>query len=184
MPTARATSATASRTRGRQLDAETGLYYYRNRHYHAQLGGFISRDPIDYTAGDPNLYRYVQSNPASLLDPSGYQIGNPGSGDSISRSIWDKMAKGDFEGALDLLDDVANNIDPNLVRQLRSAVKQAQNLDKWRKQVSKLKQKDLADQIKNLEKTLAKHLKKRKGCHMPETWRIQYQIDFLKNLLK
>jgi RHS repeat-associated protein len=39
---------------GRQLDAETGLYYYRNRHYHAQLGGFVSRglarpsaDPAD-----------------------------------------------------------------------------------------------------------------------------------------
>jgi RHS repeat-associated protein len=57
---------------GRQLDAETGLYYYRNRHYHAQLGGFISRDPIDYTAGDPNLYRYVASNPVSRIDPYGF----------------------------------------------------------------------------------------------------------------
>jgi RHS repeat-associated protein len=39
-------SATAignSRTyTGRQIDWETGLFYYRNRHYHAQLGGFIS----------------------------------------------------------------------------------------------------------------------------------------------
>jgi RHS repeat-associated protein len=39
---------------GRQLDAETDLYYYRNRYYHAQLGGFVSRglarpsaDPAD-----------------------------------------------------------------------------------------------------------------------------------------
>ncbi len=33
---------------GRQLDAETGLHYYRARHFHAQLGRFCSRDPMGY----------------------------------------------------------------------------------------------------------------------------------------
>ena len=34
---------------GRQLDTETGLYYYRARFYAAQLGRFCSRDPIGYS---------------------------------------------------------------------------------------------------------------------------------------
>jgi RHS repeat-associated protein len=33
---------------GRELDSETGLYYYRNRYYSAELGRFVSRDPIGY----------------------------------------------------------------------------------------------------------------------------------------
>ncbi len=42
---------------GRQLDAETGLYYYRARFFAAQLGRFCSRDPIGYEGRDVNLYR-------------------------------------------------------------------------------------------------------------------------------
>jgi RHS repeat-associated protein len=56
---------------GRQFDSETGLYYYRNRYYHGQLGNFVSRDPIGYDAGDLNLYRYVSSAPTGLVDPFG-----------------------------------------------------------------------------------------------------------------
>ena len=37
---------------GRQLDTETGLYYYRHRMYHAQLGRFCSRDPIGYEGSE------------------------------------------------------------------------------------------------------------------------------------
>ena len=43
---------------GRQYDAETGLYQYRRRYYHPQLGRFISRDPIGYR-GRTNLYKYI-----------------------------------------------------------------------------------------------------------------------------
>jgi RHS repeat-associated protein len=71
-------SATAignSRTyTGRQIDWETGLFYYRNRHYHAQLGNFVSRDPIGYAAGDPNLYRYVGNVPTVYVDPRGLKV--------------------------------------------------------------------------------------------------------------
>ena len=60
---------------GRQLDTETGLYYYRARCLHAQLGRFASRDPIGYMAG-VNLAEYVWNSPASRMDPSGTQIEN------------------------------------------------------------------------------------------------------------
>ncbi len=53
---------------GRTLDALTGLYYYRARYYDPVLECFISRDPID---SEPNLHRYVLSNPVLLLDARG-----------------------------------------------------------------------------------------------------------------
>jgi RHS repeat-associated protein len=54
---------------GRQYDLETGLYNYRNRFQHAQLGRFLSRDPI---AADINLYRYVRNMPSVHVDPMGH----------------------------------------------------------------------------------------------------------------
>jgi RHS repeat-associated protein len=56
---------------GRELDEETGQYYYRARYYDAGVGRFISEDPIGFEAGDPNLYRYVGNSPANYTDPSG-----------------------------------------------------------------------------------------------------------------
>ncbi|MDZ7620794.1 MAG: RHS repeat-associated core domain-containing protein [Patescibacteria group bacterium] len=56
---------------GREFDSETGLYYYRARYYHAELGQFISRDPIGYDAGDVNLYRYVRNGVLNSVDPDG-----------------------------------------------------------------------------------------------------------------
>ncbi|MDX9715706.1 MAG: RHS repeat-associated core domain-containing protein [Dissulfurispiraceae bacterium] len=55
----------------RELDQETGLYYYRNRYYDANTGRFISKDPIGFSAGDVNLYRYVGNNPVNWVDPEG-----------------------------------------------------------------------------------------------------------------
>lgn len=56
---------------GREFDIETGLYYNRARYYDANLGRFISQDPIGFGGGDANLYRYVGNNPVNATDPSG-----------------------------------------------------------------------------------------------------------------
>jgi RHS repeat-associated protein len=56
---------------GKSRDTETGLYYYRNRYYHAQLGRFVGRDPTRYAGSPWNLYEYVQSRPSLQTDPSG-----------------------------------------------------------------------------------------------------------------
>ena len=55
---------------GRHLDPETGLYYYRARYYSAELGRFVSRDPIGYRGGK-NLYGYCRGNPLMYADPKG-----------------------------------------------------------------------------------------------------------------
>jgi RHS repeat-associated protein len=59
---------------GREQDNETGLDYYRARYYDSAVGRFISEDPIGFTAGDANLYRYVGNSPVNAIDPSGNNL--------------------------------------------------------------------------------------------------------------
>ena len=60
---------------GREFDVENGLYFYRARYYDAMSGRFLSTDPLGFSAGDSNLYRYVFNNPINLTDPLGLQVG-------------------------------------------------------------------------------------------------------------
>lgn len=62
---------------GRQLDEETGLYFYRARYYDFDKGRFLQRDPLGYVDG-MNLYEYVKGNPVNLLDNFGLFIGEDG----------------------------------------------------------------------------------------------------------
>ena len=61
---------------GRELDSDTGLMYYRNRWYDAQMGRFVSEDPIQFEGGN-NWYAYVENNPQMMTDPMG-EDGIPG----------------------------------------------------------------------------------------------------------
>ncbi len=54
---------------GREND-NTGLYYYRARYYVAEMGRFISSDPIGL-AGGLNTYAYVANRPTVFTDPLG-----------------------------------------------------------------------------------------------------------------
>jgi len=62
--------ATDFRYTARELDSETGLYYYRARYYDSSTGRFLSEDPIRFKAGT-NFYPYVSSSPTNFRDPSG-----------------------------------------------------------------------------------------------------------------
>ena len=56
---------------GRRLDEETGLHYFRNRYYHAQLGRFCSRDPLGYWGDFRSLYLFLSKNPLDRKDSDG-----------------------------------------------------------------------------------------------------------------
>jgi RHS repeat-associated protein len=65
-----AASDNAAQFAGRENDG-TGLYYYRARYYSPTSGRFLSEDPLEFGAGDSNLYAYVGNDPANVTDPSG-----------------------------------------------------------------------------------------------------------------
>lgn len=56
---------------GREFDAETGIYYYRARHYDQNAGRFLREDPLKAISNGVNFYAYVHNNPVNLIDPSG-----------------------------------------------------------------------------------------------------------------
>ncbi len=45
-------------------------YYMRARYYDADIGRFISEDPIGFEGGI-NLYAYVENNPVNAIGPNG-----------------------------------------------------------------------------------------------------------------
>jgi RHS repeat-associated protein len=57
---------------GREVDADTGLMYYRARWYDPNQGRFVSEDPIGFDGGI-NWYVYVVNRPLSYTDPLGLQ---------------------------------------------------------------------------------------------------------------
>jgi RHS repeat-associated protein len=48
--------------------------YFRNRFYDTAAGRFLSEDPIGYSGGDYNLYRYVRGGPTNAIDPTGLKL--------------------------------------------------------------------------------------------------------------
>jgi len=55
---------------GRELDVETGEYFFRARYYDQNVGRFISEDPIQFDGGI-NFYAYVGNNATTLTDSTG-----------------------------------------------------------------------------------------------------------------
>jgi RHS repeat-associated protein len=59
---------------GRELDPESGLYYYRARYYDPLTGRFLQEDPFKGMLQLPlsfNPYPYVLGNPLRFTDPTG-----------------------------------------------------------------------------------------------------------------
>jgi RHS repeat-associated protein len=56
---------------GHVQDAATGLVYMQQRYYDAQIGRFLSVDPVAATVDDFNRYAYVSNDPLNKTDPSG-----------------------------------------------------------------------------------------------------------------
>ncbi len=63
----------------KELDAETGLYYYGARYYNPKLSIWYSVDPMTGATPIKSPYEYAFSNPVRYTDPTGmYPDGGPG----------------------------------------------------------------------------------------------------------
>ncbi len=56
---------------GREYIGELGVYDYRHRFYHPEIGRFLQVDPTGFDAGDMNLFRYCGDDPIDGSDPMG-----------------------------------------------------------------------------------------------------------------
>lgn len=88
---------------GKELDVESGLFYYGARYYDPVVARFISVDPLYFEQpekglADPqmlNLYAYVRNNPVHNVDPDGedvviaYGVGDDQTG---NRAAADRLA--------------------------------------------------------------------------------------------
>jgi RHS repeat-associated protein len=62
------------RFQGQWLESATGIYHFRARDYDSKTGTFLSRDPVDPNAQDPeamNPYQAMYNNPYVYSDPTG-----------------------------------------------------------------------------------------------------------------
>src|SRR5690606_1391465 len=60
---------------GKELDEETGLYYYGARYYNPRASVFISVDPLTEQTMTP--YQYTYQNPVRYIDPTGMAAEDP-----------------------------------------------------------------------------------------------------------
>jgi len=89
---------------GRELDADTGLIYYRSRFYDPQQGRFISEDSIGLKAG-LDLYAYTKNNPARFTDPMGENPLAIAGGVVIVEALIHNYLAGRAEGFFPIADD-------------------------------------------------------------------------------
>lgn len=61
---------------GKELDFETGLYYYGARYYDPKTSIFLNVDPLVEKTG--TSYAYTYNNPIRFIDPDGREAQNPG----------------------------------------------------------------------------------------------------------
>lgn len=59
---------------GKELDEETGLYYYGARYYDPKASIWLSVDPLAEKYKNINPYVYCIDNPLSVIDPDGMDI--------------------------------------------------------------------------------------------------------------
>ena len=65
---------------GKEIDEDSGLYYFLARYYDPETGRFLSEDPVPYL----NLYVYCDNNPVNKTDPDGRE-----KVDAIKQTITD-----------------------------------------------------------------------------------------------
>src|SRR5262249_18602712 len=97
---------------GRELDAETGLYYYRARNYDPRTGRFISQDTIARADG-LDLFAYAGNDPVNYVDPTGhFSLGVPKLTIGDFELTWDPKTLFDPPKPTDDMDIQKNRDDP------------------------------------------------------------------------
>ncbi|REC49254.1 RHS repeat domain-containing protein [Chryseobacterium mucoviscidosis] len=63
---------------GKEMDGETGYYYYGARYYNPKVSLWLNVDPLAEALPDRSPYEYTLSNPIRFTDPTGMYPNGPG----------------------------------------------------------------------------------------------------------
>ena len=88
---------------GGLYDKDTRLVRFGAREYDPETGRWLSKDPILFAGGDPNLYGYVLNDPVNLADVDGKEANLVGEG-----------AKGAIQNVVETGPAVINPVPPTL----------------------------------------------------------------------
>ena len=80
----------------RRFDFDTNLYYYKYRHYRADIGRWLGRDPIEEDGGI-NLYAFVGNEPVGRWDILGLQTGIE---EAIGQRMGEDIRKRQFQAKM------------------------------------------------------------------------------------
>ena len=73
---------------GKEMDKETGMYYYGARYYDPRISIFVSVDPLAEQTMEP--YLYTGNNPIMFTDPTGMSKEVSGDGGGWLDRLWNK----------------------------------------------------------------------------------------------
>ena len=79
------------RFNAKEVDPETGYYYYGARYYNSNLSMWISVDPLADKYPSLTPYAFVANNPVMLYDPDGRDIFTIDSDGNVSREVNKKQ---------------------------------------------------------------------------------------------
>jgi RHS repeat-associated protein len=93
---------------GKELDEETGLYYYHARYYDPRLSVWLSVDPLAEKFPNISSYVYCSNNPVMRIDPDGKKDYTVQGGDTynvndginqeinVNQEIYNKVVAGNY----------------------------------------------------------------------------------------
>src|SRR5574344_980068 len=68
------TPAQSYKFNGKELDQETGYYYYGARYYDPTTALWLGTDPLKHKYPDIGAYVYCAGNPVKYVDPDGRKV--------------------------------------------------------------------------------------------------------------
>ena len=84
--------------RKKELDEETGLYYYGARYYDPRLSMWYGTDPMQGKYPGVSTYAYCMGNPVKLIDPDGRIVIAPAKEDREQLLMWINSIASDTYG--------------------------------------------------------------------------------------
>ena len=99
---------------GKELDNETGMYYYGARYYEPRLSVWMSVDPLMDKYAGISPYAYCVNNPIILVDPKGRDWFETTNDDGSKSVKWNKSTGATFKDKSGTWKNIGNSYNQKL----------------------------------------------------------------------